>query len=321
MWPRRLTRISLVVAALLAVALGVLLYLSRVTTPVTNFVNAVATPLETPDVGKVMDYPNAGDGTAVYRQAIGWVIAERSKYERFAETGALADFDLKKFPAVGLVLEGRRFAQAKIFTSAPEEVLSYAQEKPAVEAAAILGRICADRVGLLLLKRKGLAEAREHFEAALALGDRLARERLTFEELEVGLGMMGSALQGLALVEEAAGNEPRAAMLREMNQTRLALLKDRVMPRVRVLRSVDANVVGQHAGDVLAISEGCAEKVWRDEAILGLGRMRFFIGTGRRADQRAAEGMLRKLAKDGDAVVRAGAKAGLALTVDGYRGQ
>ena len=63
--------------------------------------------------------------------------------------------------------------------------------------------------------------------------------------------------------------------------------------------------------------------MWRVEAILALGRVRFFSGISRSAaDQRAAlAGVKRIAADDPDPIVRAAAEAARDLTAEQYRMQ
>jgi hypothetical protein len=90
-----------------------------------------------------------------------------------------------------------------------------------------------------------------------------------------------------------------------------------VQPMQRVIGSIDPGVIARHTGDVFYIAEHAADRMWRVEAILKLGRLRFYAA--RIADQQAAERLLRRLSKDADPVIRAAAESARSLTIEGYR--
>jgi hypothetical protein len=73
-------------------------------------------------------------------------------------------------------------------------------------------------------------------------------------------------------------------------------------------------------GDVFYLAQHAQERMWRVEAILALGRMKYFVGEGgRRGDQRGATRHLKQHALDKDPVIRAAAKAALELTREQMR--
>jgi hypothetical protein len=72
-----------------------------------------------------------------------------------------------------------------------------------------------------------------------------------------------------------------------------------------------------HAGDVFHIARSAKDRMWRVEAILKLGRMRY--NAARLADQQAATRALEELSDDADPVIRAAANAARNLTVQEYR--
>jgi hypothetical protein len=107
------------------------------------------------------------------------------------------------------------------------------------------------------------------------------------------------------------------------DQQRQQLVKEQVDPVLRVVRSIDPKVVGTHAGDVFELAKRSKERMWRAEAILALGRLRFFAGDGATAsDQREATRLVTELAEsDPDPIIRAAAIAARDLTAAKHRMQ
>ena len=80
---------------------------------------------------------------------------------------------------------------------------------------------------------------------------------------------------------------------------------------------------GQHTGDIFYLAKNAADRVWRVEAIVALGRMKYFVGDADSvADQRGAMRLVREWSDDPnqDVVTRQAAKAARDLTIEQYRG-
>src|SRR5205823_2056467 len=122
-------------------------------------------------------------------------------------------------------------------------------------------------------------------------------------ECEAGLSLMGKSAVLLASLAEQSGDAARASQLRDFDAARIQYVKERIHPMLRVVRSIDPHVVGAHAGDLFVLARNSRERMWRVEAILALGRLRYFAGeNGRAANQRAAVIVLRELSNDADPV-------------------
>jgi hypothetical protein len=85
------------------------------------------------------------------------------------------------------------------------------------------------------------------------------------------------------------------------------------------ISTLDSRRIGTYAGDVFAFAARSTERMWRVEAILSMGRMRFNIGAGRRSDQLAAGRLLAQFITDPDPAVGAAARQARALTIEQYR--
>ena len=90
---------------------------------------------------------------------------------------------------------------------------------------------------------------------------------------------------------------------------------------LRVVQAFDAKTVGTHTGDLFELAKRSKERMWRVEALMALGRVRYFAGTGgTAANQRVAMALLREIAEeDEDYVVRTAAGAARNLTVEEHR--
>jgi len=116
-------------------------------------------------------------------------------------------------------------------------------------------------------------------------------------------------------------NQPEGArQFQEFNKSQQQYYNDRILPMLKVLQAIDANVIGQHAGDIIYFARHCRERMYRVEAILAMGRLRYFVGeNGRIGNQRGAMTELKKLADDPDPVVRRAANEAKDLTLEQYR--
>jgi hypothetical protein len=316
---RPLRIVSFVILLILLGTAGFVLFQAWATTPHTDFSSHLEM-LSLPPFPEIAHTTEPRTATHLYRAAISAYANDPERYESLADTGTWNEFNPANLPALALLLETSRCEQSEIFKLTPEEIITYGR-KPSLDALRTLGRICTDRIALFALKRKDYDTARQYLNAAQALGQNLSNERITCDELETGLALLGASAQGLARIAEDTNNLTRATELRAYDRSRLAFVRDHITPTIRVLRSIDAHIVGTHAGDIPAIATDSPELVWRTEAILALGRMRYFIGDAHAADQRAASKTLKKLSESPDLLTRAAAKAALDLTPEQYRSQ
>jgi hypothetical protein len=263
------------------------------------------------------------DAGELYRLAIGRFEQERILYERFAASGTLASPDAEKLQAIDLLLQAASRPKMNLFAARPRDVVNYDHEHPPIEALRTLGKVCVDRLGLLNQKAGHADEAIRFYQAGFALGHHLARERVCYAELELGMELLSKTVPQLASVAESQGRTGDAAALRAFDAQRLALSRDRIDPVLRIVRTIDPNVVGRHAGDQFELARRSQERMWRVEAVLALGRLRYFVGTdGTAGTQRAAERMVRRLAsEEADPVVRTAAEAARDLAAEQHRMQ
>ena len=86
---------------------------------------------------------------------------------------------------------------------------------------------------------------------------------------------------------------------------------DRILPVLKVLQSIDANIIADHAGDLFYIERNSQEGMYRVEAIFALGRMRHYAGAdGRIGNQSGAIQELKRLTKNSDPIIQLAASQG-----------
>jgi len=259
-------------------------------------------------------------GADRYAKAIALVEAMPSLYENFAKLGTLNSEHANQLEAVDLIVKA---SPDELFKSAPGKIITYAHAKPDLDALRLLGQITIDRLGLLNAKANKPDVARSYYEAGFRLGYALAHERLIYDEYQLGQELLSKSSAALAKLAESQAKAEEAAQWRAFDQARVAENKKHVEGVLRVVRSIDANTVGPRAGDVFELATRSKERMWRVEAILALGRMRYFAGAGgTSANQRRATQVLRDLAEnDADPIVKLTASLARDLTVEEYRMQ
>jgi hypothetical protein len=253
------------------------------------------------------------DAGEIYRQAIEEYDANARAYEKYFRTPRSAQAEKPR--AVELLTQATRCSNAKLFVQTPSELLNYKPDTPAVETVERLGRI-ANQVGLLDRLDKKPQEARRYFEAMFVLGYHLYGERVAWSEFTAGVNLMADAARGIAKLERDANNPDRANSLEHFAQV-IDEYKLKQFELYKVVSTIDSYTVGRHGGDILALARSSPERMWRGEAILAVGRMKY--NTPHRGDQLAATRELRQWSNDPDPSVRAAASAAAALTLGQYR--
>ena len=260
------------------------------------------------------------DAGPLYRQAVEHYRQNQDAYDAFlrgrpGSRGALPPADVR---GVELLIEATSYARMDFFASRPGQVVTYGS-KPDLEGLVAIGEV-AVRLSLVRQAAGQSAEAMRLAEAAFSLGAKLFDERLTYAELMAGQRLMGDGAVQMAKLARAAGDAARSDAIARFNMARQEHFRTHLDPVARVLNSIDGSIVRRHAGDVFYFAGQSAERVWRVEAILALGRMKYFVGEdGRAGDQRAARRAIERYLTDPDPVVQTAANAANDLTIEQYR--
>ena len=171
----------------------------------------------------------------------------------------------------------------------------------------------------LKLRSSDVEGAKRKFLEAGGMGLEVFDRRMTYEQVVGALAILSESATALGNLEESAGNVKEAEKWREYVAQLRQVDEQRVRPIVKGIRAVDQKLIDQHAGDVFVFAERARERVWRVEAVMQLGRLRFNAPTA--GDQQEAARVLERLTNDADPAVREAAKRARALTVEEYRMQ
>jgi hypothetical protein len=263
------------------------------------------------------------DGGPLVRQAIAMYLQNRPLYDDFAAIGKLGSPKVDQLAAVDKLVEASGCGRMTLFADRPESIVNFQHTRSDLDALSQLGTVMIDRLALLNARAARPAAAGRYAMAGLTLGLHLCRERLTYDELALGLELIGKSTPVLARLADEAGEADRAAAWRAYGAQKVAFFNEQIDPVARFARSIDPRIVGLRTGDVFELAKRSKERMWRVEAILSLGRVRYFAGeSGTAANQRAALALAKNVAQnDPDPVVRAAAKAARDLTIEEYRVQ
>jgi hypothetical protein len=165
-----------------------------------------------------------------------------------------------------------------------------------------------------------LDNARTYLEATFALGAKMAKERLAYEELSYGSTLMSESALEMKRVE--GDDTPAADQWQKFDNGRMNLMINQIMKAHDIIASQSDAAMVDDVGDVFNLALHSQERVLRIEATLKLGWYRFNTGTHRQisgADYLAHERILNLLTKDPDPYVRNAAWQAKWLTVGIYR--
>ena len=307
-----------VLSAMMALVLGWLLVLgalppkpSEPSGAFPNLLAKVQLPTDPKSVVPLMS--EECDAGEVYGRVLQEYKANRATYEKYRAKPTEAKAANPR--AVELLHEAKKCSRMSFFSRRPQELLNYNPDLPEMEALEKIGGL-ANQLGLLYRLDKKPDEARRQFEAMFALGYHLYGERLSWAEFVAGVNLMADAARGLAKLEKDAGNEDRARTLEEFAKSSDDY-KLKQFEVYKVVSSIDTTTVGRHGGDILALARHSPEPMWRGEAILSLGRMKF--NTPHKGDQAAARREVKQWVQDPHPAVRTAAVEADNLTLDKYR--
>jgi hypothetical protein len=262
---------------------------------------------------------DTGDSADLYREAITLYEKSPALYQ------SVNPRQIDMLEACDKVAEATHLKDMTLFSKDPGKVINFEREKTPIEELRKVGDATATKA-LMLKAKKDTDGARKYAEAAFALGAKMYKERVVYEELDAGLGIMGAACGVLGGLAQDAGDKERVAQITAFVEARIKFSepgKSRVYDLHKITKTIDGKISGERAGDVLAVAEKSKERMWRVEACLQLARTHRFVGDeGRAADQRYAQLLLRKIAEnDPDPVVKIAAAKARDITDDEYNRQ
>ena len=249
--------------------------------------------------GTVVAMTESRDAGPLYRRVVERYRADDLTYDRLAQSAggrSLDAADAAALPAFAPLIEATPLASATLFADDPAAVVSYKSDPPDLAALRAVGLAAANTA--LRLGKSDPARARELYEAAFSLGAKLFAERLTYAELQAGLELMSTASAGLADWAAKQNDADLAIKVKLFDDARKGYAEQRLAPAWRAISSVDPAVNATHAGDVFAFAEGSREPMWRTEALLKLGRLRY--SAARIGDKAAAARVARARADNSE---------------------
>ena len=210
-----------------------------------------------------------------------------------------------------LALKAGKSSRPVVFAGNPGDVINYDPDRPKLEALRAVGKMTV-HIGLLHGGEGNKDQKRQYMEAAFALGARLYNERLTFGEYMVATELLGDAGQELANLAMESGQAGRAGALRDFDLKRQESYRKQIRPVQEAVMVVEPN-----PGDIFALADKAPEPMWRVEAVLALGRLRY--SAERFADKQGATQVIAILCTAGDPRIRTAAIAARDLTVEQFR--
>lgn len=281
-----------------------------------NFSEKVELPLDPrPFLPMPTKDRNAGE---VYRLAINEYENNEKLYgpgEAFAKSpAAMLDANPK---GIQFVLEAADCTKFDLFASRPDEVVHYNATWPDLTALERMGKhtIVA---GVTYRNRKEIDNAEKYIKSVFLLGHRLYNERVVWQEMNAGMNLMIDASSQLAKVYQEKGDVDNAKACADFQKQLDAYKTDKIVkPIVSALVSITTSTVGERGGDFFYLARESPERVWRVEALLALGRVKF--NSSNRGDQVAARREVKKYLNDPDPAVRVAAKLADELTIERYR--
>ena len=238
---------------------------------------------------------NAGE---LYQQAIDEYQKSSKSYEELAAGNGPVP------RGVELVAQAADCGQMHLFDRHLNEIINYNDHKPWIDALAALGQATSD-IGLRL-RDSDVSASQKYFAAAFLLGERLYQERIAWPEVAQGLSIMSTAAGGLAELAEKQGDTTRRDLLNHFKEAANHYETDELQQKVASpLGNPIESYASKYAGDIFSVARSDnADRVWRVEAILHLGRYRWNVASDKRGDQLAAPKELAKLEASSDPVIR-----------------
>ncbi len=298
MWGNRFGWGISAVIVLGAMVLAYGLYSLGQPTLATGELVAAVKPLTLADAARsVLPPPQPlGDAGDHYRRAIQDYHDHRSAYDELTKS---KDYDLaavEQLKGLDELLAAVGCPTMDLFKSHPEEIVNYDQTVPALTDLEALAA-AANYVVTLAAYDKDYKTADKYATAVLAMGVHLYRERLTYDELEAGISLMGSGSAALREVAVRSDDKPAAAAQAAFDQARRAEDDTAIVSVWRILSGQGEASIGRYAGDYFKLADDpAADAVWRVEAVRRIGRLQ--RNAESHADNVAAARYLRKLADD-----------------------
>ncbi len=214
-----------------------------------------------------------------------------------------------------LIERARDCAKGSIYADRLPMAINYDNAKPDLDALKSIGTVMVRYAGLVAKTDRN--KAQKALEAVFVMGRRMYDERIVWAEYYTGTDLMGNAAHIMSKFTEK--DPAKAAKFDEFSSTAQDHQK-RYVNLWTAISGIDETSVATHAGDIRDLAINSQDPMWRTEAILKLGRMRFMKGVPF-GDQKGAVRLLKQMSDDAslDPRVRAAAQTARDLTVEKFR--
>ena len=264
--------------------------------------------LPTIDSNLLPEQDKTDDGGVLYWQAAGEYPSKKAECDAFERDPS------KAVPGpVQDLLEAGRFKDGTVYINHLDKLLNFKTTHDEMDNLKNLGTNINGAAFRLI--KKGQTEAGcKYAKALIALGQDMIRERYAYEEFDLGVALVDSGLAALA--DAKLGDVSDKA-----KQTGDAFVAcySKSLAVWKILGGRGTSNYVAHTGDFLYLAAHAKERLWRDEAILQLGRIRFAAGNVR-SDSDAGLYYAQQLSNHPDQVISTAAKASVNLTNELFQG-
>ena len=251
-----------------------------------------------------------GDSTPVYKELDAFVDKEHNAFYFFTEKGSVESGHIAKIEqAAALLIKAGRLKGGGVFKDNPADLITYDSDRPRLKRVDVM-KDAFLRLGARYMAANQTDKARDVYQGLYSMGVKMYEERFIFEEWFTGRALMAFS-QYLAKIEKE--KSPAAAekflsfeaQFPPFHKANIAAVQNAIQ------------VVDPNSGDVAALALKGGDAMWRVEAILALGRVKYSGHTA--PDQKGALRIVTQLANDPDPRIKTAATAARDLTVEDFR--
>jgi len=317
-------------AAVVAVVMGGLMSYATIPPGMTAPTGTLTLAMKAADLGSdpntIVTLPTGDcDAAVIYASAAKHWIDQKDKFEALKQ-GDIRDADKNVPGPLTEIISATDCGRMTLFANNLDQVINYHNEHPTLDSLAAAGEML-NSLALLHTTVEGYKDpklATRYATAAFNLGRHLYQERIVFFEWMDGLKLMQSASTVLGKVETDLG---RAQAYNDFATSvdKFTSASNDALKLWQIIGGIGEEDKVKYAGDIFLIARESPERMWRVEATLKRGRLKYNAAT--RGDQSGAKRILKQMAAAPtlspdpltQASVHTAALAGADLTIEDYR--
>jgi hypothetical protein len=227
------------------------------------------------DPDTIVNAPSGdADAGVIYESAAKHWTAQKDKFEPLKQDILVADKNIPE--PITEIISAVNCKPMTLFSNHLDEVINYRSGHPTLESLNSAGELL-NSLALLHTTDKYLDAnvATRYATAAFNLGRHLYTERIVFIEWMDGLTLMESASRVLAKVETDPG---RQQTLKDFAGSVNDYVTKQTIPLWKIIGGISEDDNGKYPGDMFQIARESPERMWRVEATLKLGKLKFLVG-------------------------------------------